>query len=130
MDNYTEQVRKLNEHFFDPANNFGVECGKGWYKLIIDCHNELVAVDPGYKILQIKEKFNNLRYYITTTKEHQKQMLAITRRYEALSLEVDEHTAQLTIEEKYEQEIARLNRIITEKTAEIQYYQSVTRESY
>ena len=131
MNKYKIQILQLNRHFYDPVNNFGVECGEGWYKLILDCHSELLALDPDYKILQIKEKFNNLRYYITTTKkECQKEMYDITHRYEAMSRSTPEHTIEQTMAEKYEQEIDRLNRIITEKTAEIQYYQSVVRESY
>lgn len=131
MNKHREQILQLNKHFYDPVNNFGVECGEGWYKLILDCHNELLALDPDYKILQIKEKFNNLRYYITTTnKECQKEMYDITHRYESMSRNTPEHTIEQTMAEKYEQEIDRLNRIIAEKAAEIQYYQSVVRESY
>lgn len=34
-----------------------------WYPAIRQAHLELLALDPDYKILQIKNKFNGLRYY-------------------------------------------------------------------
>lgn len=35
-----------------------------WVDLVNDLHNELVKLDPDYKINQIKVKFGGLRYYI------------------------------------------------------------------
>ena len=40
-----------------------IECGDGWHKIILDTHNQLKELDPGYKINQIKEKFGGLRFY-------------------------------------------------------------------
>ena len=40
-----------------------IDCGKGWHQLVVDCDLELAAVDPAYKIYQVKEKFGTLRYY-------------------------------------------------------------------
>lgn len=34
-----------------------------WYLAIAQCHEEMREVDPGYRIVQIKEKFGGLRYY-------------------------------------------------------------------
>ncbi len=38
--------------------------GPGWQSLIEQVHKDLSAVAPGYQILQIKEKFGGLRYYV------------------------------------------------------------------
>lgn len=36
----------------------------GWRDLILETHARLMAVNPGYKVAQIKEKFGGLRYYV------------------------------------------------------------------
>lgn len=38
----------------------------GWYPLIIDLDldRELSAIDPDYQLVQVKEKFGGLRYYV------------------------------------------------------------------
>lgn len=46
-----------------------IDCGKGWHQLIIDCDLELAAIDPNYRIYQIKEKFGTLRYYFQQSDE-------------------------------------------------------------
>jgi len=62
---------------------------EGWYQLIVDCDKELTAIDPNYAILEIKEKFGALRYYMTpsndTTPEQRDSMWAIVHKYEELS---------------------------------------------
>ena len=45
---------------------FGLECGKGWHPLIMRTHKKLIAIDPDYVVMQVKEKFGGLRYYIAT----------------------------------------------------------------
>lgn len=37
-----------------------------WWPAINRCHEALVAIDPDYRINQIKEKFGGLRYYYST----------------------------------------------------------------
>ena len=44
-----------------------IECEAGWLSLILSCHEELLALDPSYKPVQIKEKFGALRYYFDTS---------------------------------------------------------------
>jgi hypothetical protein len=38
--------------------------GDGWQPLIEKLHIDLLNIDPNYEVLQIKEKFGGLRYYI------------------------------------------------------------------
>lgn len=38
--------------------------GEGWQPLVETLNKKLLALDPNYEILQIKEKFGGLRYYI------------------------------------------------------------------
>ena len=41
-----------------------LDVGPGWYRLIVDLDRELGAIDPGYQLVQVKEKFGGLRYYV------------------------------------------------------------------
>jgi hypothetical protein len=41
-----------------------IDVDEGWYQLVIDCDRELSLFDPHYKIIQVKQKFGGLRYYI------------------------------------------------------------------
>ena len=60
-----------NEHIPTPMELFGVECGKGWYKLIepvvayIEEYNKNRPDEEKIAILQIKEKYAELRIYVS-----------------------------------------------------------------
>lgn len=41
-----------------------VDTGPGWYEIILDCDRKLREIKPDYKVVQVKEKFGTLRYYI------------------------------------------------------------------
>lgn len=71
-----------------------IDCGPGWHQLIADCNKELSALDPNYRVLQVKQKFNGLRYYFTTNSDNLKAMLEVTRKYETLSMLIDESTGK------------------------------------
>lgn len=45
------------------SDKLPIECRQGWHKIIKECHQELLQIDPNYKPIQIKEKFGTLRYY-------------------------------------------------------------------
>ena len=36
----------------------------GWYPIVIDLDRELATIDPDYQLVQVKEKFGGLRYYV------------------------------------------------------------------
>lgn len=36
----------------------------GWADLVFKLHNDLLMTDPDYKVVQVKEKFGELRYYV------------------------------------------------------------------
>jgi len=42
-----------------------VDVGKGWYSLVLETDRKLAEIEPNYEIHQIKEKFGELRYYIS-----------------------------------------------------------------
>ena len=69
---------------YAPAN---IYCGEGWHQLIVNLDIELSKIDPNYVVVQIKEKFGTLRYYIETdvSKRKQLKMREIIMRYELLS---------------------------------------------
>ena len=51
-----------------------IDCGKGWYPLIIETDQRLAALDPDYEVHQVKEKFGGLRYYhqfVTEGSDHE-----------------------------------------------------------
>lgn len=67
----SERVREKLEPNFAPKGGF---CGyyppDGWTKLVEQCHDAIVAIDPAYKIDQVKEKFGGLRFYFTNSGEY------------------------------------------------------------
>jgi len=46
-----------------PAGWDGLSTSFGWDNLVAECHMALKAIDPGYEVHQIKQKFGGLRYY-------------------------------------------------------------------
>lgn len=40
-----------------------ISCSRGWYPIIIELDEALAAIDPGYEVHQVKEKYGGLRYY-------------------------------------------------------------------
>lgn len=80
------------DYFYDKQPEKYISIDEGWYKLVYDCHNELINVDPLYHILQIKEKFGLLRFYVEPSTEYCRTVQfdkgyirAIVGRYESLS---------------------------------------------
>jgi len=75
-----------------------IEVDEGWYQIIVDCDKELTEIDPNYGILQIKEKFGGLRYYMTpsndTTPEQRDKMYEVIEKYEKKSFETCEATGR------------------------------------
>lgn len=59
-----------------------------WEDIVIDCHEQLVKIDPDYTILQIKEKFGGLRYYFNSDSPRHKEMIAIVMEHEKASFSV------------------------------------------
>ena len=45
------------------------DVGAGWWPLTEALHEKLKAIDPDYKIVQVKEKFGGLRFYYETSQE-------------------------------------------------------------
>lgn len=49
--------------------------GNGWVPLVLELHEKLVAINPGYEIDQIKEKFGGLRYYVGPVGEEARKLI-------------------------------------------------------
>lgn len=62
MDDLYSEIEKIRGKFVAGFPNY-VQVEQGWHRLVVDCDAELTALDPGYRIEQIKEKFGGLRYY-------------------------------------------------------------------
>lgn len=43
-----------------------VRVSKGWYPILVGLDDALTALDPEYRVYQVKEKFGRLRYYFGT----------------------------------------------------------------
>ncbi len=46
-----------------------INCGPGWYPLVVDLDQKLAYLDPEYTVHQVKQKFAELRYYFETAKD-------------------------------------------------------------
>ncbi len=46
-----------------------IGCSRGWYPLIVRLDAQLAALDPGYTVHQVKEKFGGLRFYTSSETE-------------------------------------------------------------
>ncbi len=47
-----------------------IDCGEGWYALLLELDQALSQVEPAYVILQVKEKFGALRFYFELPEPH------------------------------------------------------------
>lgn len=75
-----------------PVTDYKDEVGPGWGKLLDQLHAELAAVDPNYQIVQVKEKFGDLRVYIEAS--YPDPLWDIIAAYERLSSGVCENCGQ------------------------------------
>jgi hypothetical protein len=89
------KIEKLKEKI-DPDFWKSIDVDEGWYQIVIDCDAELSAVDPHHKILQIKEKFGGLRYYIkpSETCHEERRLGQIITKYEEIASKTCEATGQ------------------------------------
>jgi hypothetical protein len=44
-----------------------ISIGPGWFDLVLELDATLAEIDPDYRVLQIKEKFGGLCYYVQTS---------------------------------------------------------------
>jgi hypothetical protein len=91
------QVEALKEKI-PPSFGKYINVDEGWYQIVVDCDKELTAIDPDYQILQVKEKFGGLRYYMTpcndTTEKQRNKMYEVISKYEAKAAQTCEATGQ------------------------------------
>lgn len=52
-----------------PIPRIGGGVGAGWHSIIERLHEQLLAIDPDYEVVQVKEKFGTLSYYVASEKE-------------------------------------------------------------
>lgn len=55
--------------------NAGFWCPTGWYDLIVKLDEDVAKIDPDYKIVQVKEKFAGLRYYVETASKEAREII-------------------------------------------------------
>jgi ribosomal protein L37AE/L43A len=60
--NYRELMEEFPDLFSEIIDS-EISCGPGWFEIIRDLTEEAAKV-PGLKVMQVKEKFGGLRYYV------------------------------------------------------------------
>ena len=58
-----DTLRALLERIPDGWGRW-IQCGAGWYPILVRLEERLGGIDPDYRVLQIKEKFGTLRFYL------------------------------------------------------------------
>ena len=95
MNDLQLQIEKLKEKI---SSNFlkAIQVDEGWYQLVIDCDRELSLFDPNYKIIQVKEKFGELRYYVkpSETCYEPRRLHDIISKYEEIAAKTCEATGK------------------------------------
>lgn len=65
------------------------ECPREWEELVIELDKKLTAIDPDYTIVQVKSKFDGLRYYFMASDENLRpQMQELVNEAERKSFEI------------------------------------------
>lgn len=93
-----EEKAKLEEEVVVPGLPAGIpvpripsEIGQGWHPLIIELDKKISEIDPDYELDQVKEKFGQLRYFITPNPNDWrsfKEIEEIIEEYEAKSAQI------------------------------------------
>lgn len=70
-----------------------ISCDNGWDWILKDLHKKLIFIDPNYQILQVKEKFGTLRFYVETktegvAKKVVSDLIALAEQWSSVTCEV------------------------------------------
>lgn len=77
----------------DPTFGRVIDCDEGWWGIVKEMHQEIMAIDPEYRVYQIKEKFGALRFYYEPSRESCKgEIDSVISHYEHLSTKTCEIT--------------------------------------
>lgn len=72
-----------------------IDCQDGWLPLLAELHDEVVEIDPNYRLYQVKQKFGRLCfYYAISNPELYARVQEVVRRYEDMSLSICERTGK------------------------------------
>jgi hypothetical protein len=69
-----------------------IECGDGWFNIIMKLCENLYAMRP--KVKQIKEKFGGLRFYASFTEDYSEQAWKLIKQAEIEASETCENCGQ------------------------------------
>jgi len=63
LDTYYQDFLSLLNYF---KRDISFDINLGWLPLVINLHKSIFELDPNYELVQVKEKFGGLRYYVNT----------------------------------------------------------------
>jgi hypothetical protein len=69
-----------------------IDCGAGWYEMIVKLDHDIAQLAPNYQINQVKEKFGTLRFY-WTFESSEEDSQAVSDRISELVREVEQRSA-------------------------------------
>ena len=69
MNNLKEKITKDFPEMYSDCFDYDFSIGEGWYKIVYKLTEEINRIDKNVKVLQVKEKFGELRFYISIPNE-------------------------------------------------------------
>jgi hypothetical protein len=64
-----------------------IDCGPGWWPIIAGLDQDLRALYPEYRVVQVKEKFGGLRYYTEGVGEAGKRLIRLAEQIAEMTCE-------------------------------------------
>ncbi|MCB0929883.1 MAG: hypothetical protein KDB70_18690 [Mycobacterium sp.] len=56
----------------------GISVPRGWYRIVLELHEKLVAADPALVYHQVKEKYGEVRVYVTSRVPETEKLIRAT----------------------------------------------------
>jgi len=64
-----EKITKDFPEIYSDCFDYNFSIGEGWYKIVYDLTEAINNINKNVKVLQVKEKFGELRFYISIPNE-------------------------------------------------------------
>lgn len=74
-----EALEIMRPRFIEENSFVGFDPPFGWVPIVLELHNSLLA-NPNYRIVQVKEKFGELRFYVEGLTNEERHMVMAAER--------------------------------------------------